>query len=276
MSPTIFEAYQQAFDAPDRALNRLYELAKRDQWNAESLPWDQIDFSQVPLALREALAGLYTQVHYGEIGSLLGAARAVAEAPNLTARLFASTQVMDEARHVEWFTRLIQKLDCRAPVHDAVIEFVSEVAGCDTAEERMIGMQLMVEGLAQSLFIEGGRMVRALDVAQPAQRPLAGVATVLGDWMVNYIGRDESRHVAFGVLHVAQRLKELPAPTIDALQRKAERWGSLIVAIAASAEPRFGQLGIDASSLARRCVEDLNERLRRAGLEVRLPVEALG
>ena len=42
--------------------------------------------------------------------SLLAAARAVEQADDSESRLFASTQVIDEARHVEWFTRLQQKL----------------------------------------------------------------------------------------------------------------------------------------------------------------------
>lgn len=273
---SLLAIYEQAFSDPERAMSRLYDMAKRDQWDSESLPWDQANFDGVPLPLREALAGLYTQIHYGEVASLIAAARCVEHAPDLGSRLFASTQVMDEARHVEWFTRLIRKLDCRPPVHPAVAALIDDIHRDATPEGLLIGMQLLVEGLAQSLFQEGGRLLRGLDVSDPMFAPLSGVVTVLGDWMVNYVGRDESRHVAFGILQVGRRIRLLPPAQVDVLQRRTEQWGGLVLAIAADQEPRFATLGLDAGAFARRCIGDLNGRLRQAGLEVQLPLPGDG
>lgn len=282
MNAHLVSAYQQCFAEPQRSQKRLYEMAKRDQWNSDALPWDRLDFSALPLPLREALAGLCAHVHYGEVASLLAAARAVEQADDSETRLFASTQVIDEARHVEWFTRLQHKLAPPEPptVHETVTALVDSVYASHDPDELCLGMQLIVEGLAQTLFQEAARALRALDRAYcgaPRGAPEAPIlaepataAGLLADWLVNYIARDESRHVAFGVVQLGQRLRRLPPSRIDALQAKVVVWGRLLHAIPAAFEPRFATLGIDTLRLAGDCISDLNLHLRQAGLEVQI------
>jgi len=282
MNAHLVSAYQQCFAEPQRSQRRLYEMAKRDQWNSDALPWDRLDFSALPPPLREALSGLCAHVHYGEVASLLAAARAVEQADDSESRLFASTQVIDEARHVEWFTRLQQKLAPPEPptVHETVTALVDSVYASRDPDELCLGMQLIVEGLAQTLFQEAARALRGIDRAfceasrgaQGAAAPAgpASAAGLLADWLSNYIARDESRHVAFGVVQLGQRLRRLPSSRIDALQAKVEVWGQLLQAIPAAFEPRFATLGIDTLRLAGDCISDLNLHLRQAGLEVQL------
>jgi hypothetical protein len=271
MNAQLLSAYQQAFTEPQRGLQRLYEMAKRDQWNVDSQPWSTLDLRQLPRPLREALCGLCCQLHYGEVASMLAAARCVEQASDSAVRMFAATQVVDEARHVEWFTRLIHALDVgpHVAIHDSVSELIDSVYGSTTVDELCVGMQLMVEGLAQTVFQEAARLLRSLGSAQ-ADGPLRASILPLSDWLLNGIARDESRHIAFGVLHLAERLRMLPAAQIDALQRRVEGWGQLLLAIPRADEPRFAALGINSLHLAERCVTDLNLHLRQAGLDVQL------
>ncbi|MGH9112114.1 MAG: ferritin-like domain-containing protein, partial [Acidimicrobiales bacterium] len=117
------------------ALNKLYEKAKHSQWNGETdLPWDtEVDVEKLATEMgdnpqiqrfREAaktpgspferfserqwtdlvIEGQnwrLSQFMHGEQGALLCTAKIVETVPWIDAKYYASTQVMDEARHVE-------------------------------------------------------------------------------------------------------------------------------------------------------------------------------
>jgi len=272
MNAQLIVAYQQAFAEPQRGLQRLYEMAKRDQWNADAQPWDGLDLRSLPRPLREALSGLCCQLHYGEVASMLAAARCVEQASDSAVRMFAATQVMDEARHVEWFTRLIQALDAgpAIAIHDSVAALIDSIYGSSSLDELCVGMQLMVEGLAQTVFQEAARLLRTLPYEDGTTAEGAVGPQQLADWLQNGIARDESRHIAFGVLHLGQRVRLLPAAQRDRLQHKIEGWGRLLLAIPQSDEPRFATLGLDSLALAAQCISDLNLHLRQAGLDVQI------
>ena len=123
------------------ALRKLYEKAKTGQWNATTdLPWDtEVDLEERrrrrPAAIaagprpeplrrhhrrevgREGVARVrhreqnwtLSQFLHGEQGALLCTAKIVETVPWYDAKLYASTQVMDEARHVEVFARYLDE-----------------------------------------------------------------------------------------------------------------------------------------------------------------------
>ena len=123
------------------ALRKLYEKAKTGQWNATTdLPWDtEVDLEKVVAADQVAIAAGLDPNHYegtgrgelgrqgvarvrrrepnwtlsqfmhGEQGALLCTAKIVETVPWYDAKLYASTQVMDEARHVEVFARYLDE-----------------------------------------------------------------------------------------------------------------------------------------------------------------------
>ncbi len=139
------------------ALRKLYEKAKTGQWNATTdLPWDtEVDLEKVVAADQVAIAAGLDPNHYegtvveswgdkewlefgvenrrwtlsqfmhGEQGALLCTAKITETVPWYDAKLYASTQVVDEARHVEVFARYLdEKLggalpDQRPPAHAA-------------------------------------------------------------------------------------------------------------------------------------------------------------
>ncbi|MGH9235609.1 MAG: ferritin-like domain-containing protein, partial [Acidimicrobiales bacterium] len=113
------------------ALNKLYEKAKHAQWNGETdLPWDtDVDLEKNAALQRLQFAEFETDVTgtplekfteqdfinlsiemdnwtlsqfmHGEQGALICTAKIVETVPWIDAKYYASTQVMDEARHVE-------------------------------------------------------------------------------------------------------------------------------------------------------------------------------
>jgi len=191
-------------------LRELYEKAKRDQWNAsEKIPWEtpvDPEGEIIPAQLNpfEQYAGFrkmsekevdhfnhaqiswqLSQFLHGEQGALIVASQLVSAVPWMDAKYYAATQTMDEARHVEVFGRYLnEKLEWEWPINPQLRQLLDLII-CDSRWDfKYLGMQILVEGLAMAAFAN-------LHVL--AQEPLVKE-------IVHNVMRDESRHVAFGVL----------------------------------------------------------------------------
>ena len=211
------------------ALRKLYEKAKTGQWNATTdLDWDiEVDLEQVVASDQIAMAAgldpnLYadtvvgnwgdkewldygiqnrkwtlSQFLHGEQGALLCTAKITETVPWYDAKLYASTQVVDEARHVEVFARYLdEKLDGGYQVNAHLRMLLDDIIADSRWDMTYLGMQVMVEGLALAAF---GFM------HQMTEEPLLKK-------LLRYVMSDEARHVAFGVLS----LKEVYAEMTDA------------------------------------------------------------
>ena len=221
------------------ALARLYERAKASMWNAETdLAWDtEVDQERLVLAGPGPEASLLngtadvagtalaswgeaewlqfgiesqnwtlSQFLHGEQGALVCTAKLVASAPWLDAKYFAATQVMDEARHVEVFSRYLDtKLSGHYPVNAHLKALLDDVIADSRWDLTYLGMQIMVEGLALAAFGF---------IAQLTTEPL--LAQILRRVMA-----DEARHVAFGVLSLRDLYRELSAAELRERQEFA-------------------------------------------------------
>src|SRR6184192_108797 len=121
-------------DARDE-LVRLYEKAKNLQWNTntridwsqdldpenpQELPdesvsifgseiWNRLTSREKANVRRHAQAWQLSQFLHGEQGALICTAKIVQQVPSIDAKFYAATQVMDEARHVETYSRLLHE-----------------------------------------------------------------------------------------------------------------------------------------------------------------------
>jgi hypothetical protein len=206
------------------ALRKLYEKAKKGQWNATTdLPWETpVDQEAIVIANNDqAIArGLsmdeayfigspvekwgdkewvqfgiqqqnwtLSQFLHGEQGALLCTAKIVETVPWYDAKLYASTQVMDEARHVEVFARYLdEKLSGHYPINAHLRLLLDDIVNDSRWDMTYLGMQIMVEGLALAAF---GFM------HQMTTEPLL-------KQLLRYVMSDEARHVAFGVLSLKE------------------------------------------------------------------------
>ncbi len=201
-------------------LRDLYEKAKREQWNASTQldwaisvdpeseiipqafnplqdygPYKKLDARGVRLFNHANISWTLSQFLHGEQGALLTAAQLVDAAPWMDAKFYASTQAMDEARHVEVFGRYVnEKLEWEFPINANLKRLLDLILTDSRWDLKYLGMQILVEGLAMAAFAN----MHAL-----AQEPLIKE-------LVRYVMRDESRHVAFGVLSLSDYYKDMP------------------------------------------------------------------
>jgi hypothetical protein len=221
-------------------LSRLYEKSKHSMWNGETdLPWDTpVDQEAVIAANQEAngVIGLHDQMDlegtpfknwsekewiqlgienqnwtlsqflHGEQGALLCTAKIVETVPWADAKYYASTQVMDEARHVEVFAKYLDtKLSGHYPINAHLKMLLDDIIADSRWDMTYLGMQIMVEGLALAAF----GFIHAM-TTEPLLKQL-----------LRYVMADEARHVAFGVLSLQDFYTELSAPEIRERQEFA-------------------------------------------------------
>jgi len=126
--------------------------------------------------------------------------------PWIDAKYYASTQVIDEARHVEVFSRYLQE-KCSAvyPVNGHLSLLLDDIIRDPRWDMTYLGMQVMVEGLALAAFSF---------MHQLTSEPLL-------KRMLRYVMADEARHVAFGVLSLQEVYAELSASEIRERQEFA-------------------------------------------------------
>jgi hypothetical protein len=88
------------------------------------------------------------------------AAQLVNAVPHTDAKFYAATQTMDEARHVEVFARYIEKLDEVRPIAPALKRILDATLTTDDWMKKLVGMQIVVEGLALYSFKEMRSLTR--------------------------------------------------------------------------------------------------------------------
>jgi hypothetical protein len=122
---------------------------------------------------------------HGEQGALIATSKIVATVPDMNAKFYAATQVMDEARHVEAYKRLLhEKFDLAYPINAALKTLLEQTLSDRRWDMTYLGMQVLIEGLALAAF---------QSIRDKAGSTLAGAVNA-------YVMQDEARHVAFGRL----------------------------------------------------------------------------
>jgi len=196
------------YDEEKGRIHSLYELAKAKAWNAttdvcwrdfnrtQSLPASLESDPLLGFASYEALSedekhhiswwrhGIeISEILHGEQGALLVASQLVACMPTVESKLFASSQVFDEARHVEFFSRYLQ--DIVGEIHPPSSELrrlIQTMVDDPRWDMKFIACQILIESLAMAKFQE---------IRQSTRVPVLAFA-------IDYIAGDEARHVKFG------------------------------------------------------------------------------
>jgi hypothetical protein len=213
--------------APD--MRRLYENAKRDQWNASrdidwSQPvdldkgifadglidgygsefWNKLDEKTRRELNVEFSCWRISQLLHGEEGAMLACSQLVDMVPTNDAKFFQSTQVVDEARHTEVLSRYLnEKCGGRIyPMNHNVKHLFDYLLGQGKWFIKTAGLQLIAETFAVGLF----RML-----AETAQDPVLKSIS-------KRILLDESRHMGFSVIGLPDMIASLSPSEMSELE----------------------------------------------------------
>ncbi len=203
-------------------LRDLYEKAKREQWNGTSQldwtipvdpeseiipqvynpledyePYKKLNDREVKKFRHATISLQLSQFMHGEQGALIVASQLAGGVPWMDAKYYAATQTMDEARHVEVFSRYLRdKLEWQWVINPNLRELLDMIILDSRWDVKYLGMQILVEGLAMAAFA---------NMYQMAVEPLIKE-------LVHYVMKDESRHVAFGVISLKGFYNDMPEP----------------------------------------------------------------
>jgi hypothetical protein len=192
-------------------LLRLYDKGTRRQWiGSDRLDWSlEVDLEN-PVGMpdeinplfgtewwekmtdgergefrRHVEAWRFSQFMHGEQGALVCTAKIVQSVPDIDSKFYAATQVIDEARHVEVYSRYLhEKVQLVYPMNRHLEALLQDVIADSRWDMTYLGMQVIIEGLALAAF----GVIRNM-----ATEPLAKALNA-------YVMQDEARHVMFGRL----------------------------------------------------------------------------
>lgn len=180
-----------------RKLGNLYHKGQARAWNGREVLAELVDRHGPPSPAepqRRALQTLFAVILWGELAAWKVSADLAHRLEPLEAKLAATAQVHDEARHFYVMHDYLELLgEVPRTLGPATEQFLRDVIEAPSLLHKLIGMQLMIEPLALTLF----HIVR--------ERRLE---PVLADLLLLY-ERDEARHVALGVLHLPRMLRGL-------------------------------------------------------------------
>jgi hypothetical protein len=183
-------------------VERLYHVGHRHAWDGQKVLQELIAAHgkggrvDLPVALREDIAAVLTPILWGELAAWNVAADLALRLRDVSAKMAATSQVFDEARHFYVMRDYLLRLDVELPPLDGFAQTVLiDLLQTESLVEKLLGMQLIVENVAVALF-------RSLTQVQ--------VEPVLTH-LLPYLERDEARHVGLGVLYLPELLEETSA-----------------------------------------------------------------
>jgi hypothetical protein len=183
---------------------QLYSKGKQQQWDAaERIDWSQDLDPENPMLLDDRVIVIYgsdiwnrmtdkerrevrhhlqaaqiSQFMHGEQGALIATSKIVQTVPNLDAKFYAATQVMDEARHVEAYSRLLHdKFELAYPITHGLKSLLESGLSDSRWDMTYLTMQILIEGLALAAFQR---------IRDQSKNPLAAAVNA-------YVMQDEAR-----------------------------------------------------------------------------------
>ncbi len=253
-------------------LRALYQKAQRSQWLPDDvIPWaTDVDLDAQPLidemhplfgsdlhrkmnererreSAKEIFTWLMSQFMHGEQGALLAASQLVLAVPDTDSKFYAATQVVDEGRHVEVFARYLHdKIGASYPVSVHLKRLLDLILTDSRWDMKLLGMQIMVEGLALASF----QLMRQV-VQEPLVRQL-----------IHYVMLDEARHVAYGVLSLRDHYRDMK----ESDRREREDFiyeAAVLMRDRFLFEPVWEKLGMPVAECARISRDSESQRLFR-------------
>lgn len=218
----------------------LYAQATASQWSvARDIPWAELP--PLPDELEQAVRQIMTFLAENEFAALYVPAKFVPRIHPWYAEvaLFLATQLADEARHIEAFTRRAQAGEPR-PALSPPISAASTQLSLKTLldQEDFTGASFLLTVLGEGTFLD---LLRFID--EHAPDPVTAE-------LVRRARNDEARHVRFGLVHVRHHLERRPDAADELLRAVRARASALAQVASVSPHLQDALAVLAAGSLA--------------------------
>jgi hypothetical protein len=220
-----------------RKMESIYHVGQNRIWDGREVLAELIAKHGVPRLAPDqskALAKVFAIIMWGELAAWKISAQLADALEPLEAKLAATSQAHDEARHFYVMHDYLEALGQKAEPMGFWSQRVLELTlGTPDLVKKLLGMQLTVETIALVIF----QRVREI-----------GVEPVLTE-LLPYYERDEARHVGLGVQLVPQMMDKLSLPAmLDVALFQLDMLATTLVALKAI-EPDLVTLGVDPRSM---------------------------
>lgn len=195
---SMFDHEQHGIEAKSaRVLERIYHKGHAQAWDGREVLRSLIERHgppSLPPDHKRALGRIFAVIMWGELAAWRISAELADEIEPLEAKMAATSQAFDEARHFYVMHDYLLALDALPDRLDRGAKaLLDSVMNADCLAKKLLGMQLMVEPVALTLF----HIVKRLQI-EPVLTHL-----------LPYYERDEARHVALGVQYLPALLSRM-------------------------------------------------------------------
>jgi hypothetical protein len=219
-------------------LERLYHIGQDNAWDGREVLQKLIAKHGKPVLpddKRDAALQLLSILLWGELAAWAISADLAERIDDVEAKMAATSQAHDEARHFYVLRDYLRALGHPVPRLGGIGRtLLMGILETDELVHKLVGMQLLVESNALSIF-------RAL-----ADSKLEPVLTEL----LPYYEKDEARHVGLGVLYLPRLLKQMSAYETAKVSLFQLRCIGLLMSGGMVLRKTFSALGLDQRAMS--------------------------
>ncbi len=192
--------------SPEMTLENIYHRGQEKIWDGREVLAQLVKkyggVEALPAGKKRALQNIFAVILEGEEAAWRVSLQLAESVGSFEARMAATSQAHDEARHFYVMRDYLALTDYEPrPVPRPVRQALDMVMSTKNLPKKLLGMQLMVEPVALTIFQEVRRISPEPILAE----------------LLEYFERDEARHVAFGVYHLPDVVKNMSIPDLISL-----------------------------------------------------------
>lgn len=156
-----------------KRLERYYQLARRQAWSATDLPWGAkpvLPERRTSERWQGVWRSVLTQLLQADMIAVKASSELLERAEHREAKLYYTTMVQDEARHVETLLRLASAVDEMSTPNPYLDELAALQYESETLEEKVVSLQGFFEAMVIPFFHDISRMAEGSILADVCER----------------------------------------------------------------------------------------------------------
>jgi hypothetical protein len=228
-----------ATEEKTRKLQRIYHVAHDQAWDGRKTLAQLVEKHggiHIPEDKKEAFGKIASVLLWGELAAWTISADIALKLEEPDAKMAASSQVFDEARHFYVLRDYLWQAGVEVPPLGGYSrKLLVDLLATENLLYKLVGMQLLVENTAVALF-------RLIGKAQ--------IEPVLSELFVLY-ERDEARHVGLGVLALPNILADMSKREARSLWLFQTKIYVLMMVGGMTMRDAFATLGVDQAEMQR-------------------------